>query len=495
VSKKNIHFLAALGILLVAAILISASSHTPAKFSNKPSSPAAGPLRIFSSNPRYFTIDGVHAVFLAGSHTWADFQDQGTPHPAAFDYTSYVNFLKSHEFNFTQLWTWWFPNGGPAHEGPIQFTAPPFPWARSGPGFADDGGPQFDFTKLDQNYFDRMRSRVIEAAQSGIYVSIYLFNGYEFQFDVNPHDGNPFEKTNNVNGIDCPRTCPTDNSQIPAQAWTYEKNYIHKVIDTVNDLDNVLYMTSNESGSPYSDTWEASVIAEVKSYEAGKPKQHPVGMGFQYTGGTDEKLYSSAADWVSPAYGGGGLNAPSDATGQCPVRTGNGGAINPASPNCKVVINDTDHDCGICGTQAWAWENFARGNNLLFMDAYLVQGFGNNPSRTWFFGRRTTLDPRWDPVRDAMRDILIYSKRIDLAHMTPQDAMSTSGYALADPGSQYLVYSTTNSFTLITVVGTYTFEWFNPSTHTTVQTGSMKVGNAQNFTAPFAGDAVLWLRK
>ena len=31
-------------------------------------------------------------------------------------------------------------------------------------------------------------------------------------------------------------------------------------MDTVNDLDNVLYEVSNEAGSPYSDSWQARVI-------------------------------------------------------------------------------------------------------------------------------------------------------------------------------------------------------------------------------------------
>jgi hypothetical protein len=340
-----------------------------------------------------------------------------------------------------------------------------------------------------------MRARIIQAGQNGIYVSIYLVNGYEFQFDINANDGNPFESTNNVNGIDCPGECPTDNAQITAQTWGFESAYLHKVIDTVNDLDNVLYMTSNESGSPYSDSWEASVIAEVKSYEATKPQQHPVGMGFQYMGGTDQKLYNSGADWVSPAYGGGGLNVPTDATGQCPVATGNGGPINTASQGCKVVVNDTDHDCGICGSQAWAWQNFTRGNSVLFMDPYEVNGFGNKPSGTCVNNQCTVLDPQWAPVRNAMGDIVAYGSKIDLVNMTPQDSLSTSGFVLANVGSQYLVYSGTNSFKLTTVAGTYSYEWFNPTTHAIAGTGFITVDTSQSFTAPFTGDAVLWLHK
>jgi hypothetical protein len=77
--------------------------------------------------------------------------------------------------------------------------------------------------------------------------------------------------------------------------------------------------------------------------------------------------------------------------------------------------------------------------------------------------------------------------------MTPRDSLSSSGFCLANPGSQYLVYSGSNSFTLTTVPGTYTFEWFNPSTHSVVQTGSVTVTTSKTFTAPFSGDAVLWL--
>src|SRR5215831_6417574 len=146
------------------------------------------------------------------------------------------------------------------------------------------------------------------------------------QFDGIPIDGNPFEIGNNVNSVSCGGICPSDNSQISAQAWSYEQVYLQKVIDTVNDLDNVMYEISNEAGSPYSDSWQASVISFVKSYEARKPKQHPVGMTFQYQGGTDVTLYKSQADWVSPS------------TTLPPETSGN-----------KVIINDTDHSyCWSC---------------------------------------------------------------------------------------------------------------------------------------------------
>jgi hypothetical protein len=58
-----------------------------------------------------------------------------------------------------------------------------------------------------------------------------------------------------------------------------------------------------------------------------------------------------------------------------------------------------------------------------------------------------------------------------------------------------LVYSPSGSFTLTTVAGTYTYEWFNPSTHQVVSTGSITVGSSQAFSSSFGGDAVLWLHQ
>ena len=242
-----------------------------------------GPLSVCTSNPRYFCDPTGKVVLLGGSHTWANLQNQGTPAPATFDYTGL-----DQPFCRTAA-TISFTSGNGASPMAVQpgssdsnHSGPNFVWVRVGPGTANDGGLQFDFTQLNQTYFDTMRSRIIQAGQSGMYVSIYLFNGYEWQFDVNSQDGNPFESGNNVNGVNCANTCPTDSRKFPRNVWTYEQNYLTKLIQTVNDLPNVLYAISNESPAPGSNSWQASVISYVNSAEAGLPNQHPVGMVFQY---------------------------------------------------------------------------------------------------------------------------------------------------------------------------------------------------------------------
>jgi hypothetical protein len=451
-----------------------------------PSAPASvsQPLQVLSSNTRYFTADGVHAILLAGSHTWSDgMEDRGTINPPlSFDFNGYMNFMVAHNFNWMRLWTSEMAQASTSDDPYEDIIGPPFKWLRASTCCANDGGNMFDFTQLNLNYFSRMRSRIIQAKQNGIYVSVMLFNGYMWQFDENGGDGNPFESGNNVNAIGCGEVCPSANAQIPSEAWSYEQSYLQQVVDTVNDLPNVMYEVSNEAGSPYSDSWQASVIGFVKQYEATKPFQHPVGMTFQYVGGIDTTLYNSQADWVSP-----GTRLPPDATGN------------------KVVINDTDHSffwtdmksAGQTAQMEWAWENFTHGSNLAFMDPYLVLW----PERNACTGSTadpnvcTRVDPYWDVIRNAMTDIRNYATKIDLANMTPQDSLSSSSFCLASTGSQYLVFSTTNSFALTLVAGTYRYEWFNPSSHTVGTTGSIEAGSSQTFTAPFSGPAVLWLHQ
>lgn len=335
---------------------------------------ASGPLRRNPANPLYFTDGSGKAIYLAGSHTWSNMLDRGTLHlpQVPFNYPAYMKWMVAHNFNFMRLWTAELPDSDNTNDVDENVVAPPYRWQRAGPGNANDGGLKFDLTKLDQRYFDRMRARTITAGQNGIYVAVQLFNGYELQFETNPIDGDPFRDSNNINGVDCPERCPTSASEITPEAWNVEKAYMRKAIDTMNDLDNVLYEVSNESGSPFSDTWQGNVISFVKQYEATKPKQHPVGMTFQYKGGSDLTLYRSDADWISP------------------------GSHVPPSDGTKVMINDTDHSYGPgdlkhdgpAAHRAWVWENFTSGNNVAFMDPYLVAW----PKRNFPEGK--TADPK-----------------------------------------------------------------------------------------------------
>ncbi|HLJ96773.1 MAG TPA: hypothetical protein VKU02_26605, partial [Gemmataceae bacterium] len=77
--------------------------------------PATGPLRVLKSNPRYFTDGSGKAIYLAGSHNWHNFQDNGhrlpesQDPPPIFDYDGYLDLLQKHNHNFFRLWRWEVP--------------------------------------------------------------------------------------------------------------------------------------------------------------------------------------------------------------------------------------------------------------------------------------------------------------------------------------------------------------------------------------------------
>ena len=324
-----------------------------------PSLAMSGPLRVSAQNPRYFTDASGRAILLSGSHTWTNFQDAGPGDPPpAFDFTAYLNFLTSHHHNFTELWRWEQVKFN-TETSTIYFYAPT-PYLRVGPGTALDGKPKFDLTQFDPAYFDRMRQRVIDLGQRGIYVSIMLFDGWSISNkggQNNAWPGHPFNKSNNINGIDGDLDHngegeETQTLQDPAVS-ALQDAYVRRVIDAVNDLDNVLYEVSNEStGGNAEVAWQQHIITLVKQYESGKPKQHPVGMTALFPNGNDADLFASTADFISPA-------APGNISDT------------PAATGAKVILHDTDHICGSCGGDGpWVWKSFTRGVSPVLMDAY-----------------------------------------------------------------------------------------------------------------------------
>jgi hypothetical protein len=471
-------------ILCVLVLVVACSCDSGTPLSHVRARTATGPLRVNPANPRYFIDANGKAIYLAGSHTWANLQDRGSANPprVTFDYSAYIRWMVAHNFNFMRLWTAELPNSSTPDDPYESVVGLPWKWSRTGPGFANDGAPKFDLARLDQNYFDRMRSRTIEAGENGIYVSVMLFNGFEWQFDSNPKDGNPFQGTNNINNVSCAAKCPTDHSLMPSAVWSYEQAYIRKVIDTVNDLDNVLYEVSNEAGSPYSDSWQASVIHYVKEYEATKPKQHPVGMTFQWMGGSDFTLSNSAADWISPD------------------------ARFPVGNIAKVIIDDTDHSYGWsdlkrdgkAAQRSWVWKNFTLGNNVAFMDPYLVVWPRRNSPGGRTADRHIGVRPDnyWDDIRNAMGSTLTYANRMNLVAMKPKPSLSSTRYCLANPGVEYLVYQPSEgSFGVDLPAGTYQYEWLDPATNNIASSGTLSVpSGTYSFTPPFRGDAVLYLR-
>jgi len=445
-------------------------------------------LQVSASNPRYF-VDGLHnTIYLTGVHNWQNNKDgwgvPGSCPPPRFDWTGYLNYVQNHRYNWIRLWTWELPTSASEPSPGSTECHLPLPFLRAGPGYATDGQLKFDLTQFDQSFFDRLRQRVIDAGKARVYVSIMLFDGFGLEFQRVATDGYWFTKANNIQGIDDGYTTGTSgyNSQTLSNSaiTQIQDTYVKKVIDTVNDLPNVLYEIANEAGS-YSTTWQEHMISLIHTYEATKAYRHPVGFSCQYTGGSDSTYFGSQADYVEPCYSGYGWPVTETSTGN------------------KVVIDDTDHSWPWRSIQSattsdaiamrqWVWENFTRGANTTFMDPYLVTW----PTRNNPVG--TSLDPYWNTIRTALSQTATYAKQLDLANMTPQNALCSTTFCLASPGHQYLVYSPSGgSFTVTLAPGTYNYQWFNPAANVVAAGGTVVASGAMTFNPPFSGDAVLVL--
>jgi hypothetical protein len=225
-------------------------------------------------------------------------------------------------------------------------------------------------------------------------------------------------------------------------------------------------------------------------------------MTVEYPGGDNADLFASPADWISPNDDGGYKDNP------------------PPADGSKVVISDTDHLWGIGGNREWVWKTFTRGHNLIYMDCYntiFCSEFGLDPN-----------DPIIVSLRRNMGYTLTYAKRMNLVNMMPYGELASSGYALANPatsGAEYLVYLPEdrridtllkkigveiwdrinpilqiigvpgNSVTvdLSGASGELLVEWFNPNIGVIIDGGNTNGGAIRSFTAPFRGDAVLYI--
>jgi hypothetical protein len=453
-----------------------------------------GPLQVCKENPRYFCDNQGNPVYLTGSHTWNNLKDMGSSDPPhKFEYEGYLDYLAEQSHNFFRLWAWDY-TVFTAHD--LTGYVGPHAWVRTGPGEALDGKPKFDLTKFEQAFFDRMRSRVQLAREKGIYASVMLFEGWTLHEGQDPWKwaGHPFHKDNNINGIDgdpeqTGRGLAIQTMGIP-EIVKLEEEYVLKVIDTVNGLDNVLYEIVNESG-PYSTEWQYHLIDLIHEYEKGKPQQHPVGMTFQFGGhdenapkGKNEDLFNSPAEWISPNPDGGYREDP------------------PAVDGKKVILNDTDHLWGLGGNQAWVWMSFCRGSNPIFMDPFTsVKRIGpdGEPHKFMSFLDNTfPLDTEWDPIRLNMGYTRQYADKMDLRKCVPQNNLASSGYCLADPDTEYLVYLPEGeklTVDLSALSGAAVAEWLDPDTNKTTTGEMLQGGEKATLANPFTGDAVLYLRK
>jgi hypothetical protein len=183
-------------------------------------------------------------------------------------------------------------------------------------------------------------------------------------------------------------------------------------------------------------------------------------------------LFQSDADWISPG------SDVGDYRGENSGPTPNDGK--------KVIVSDTDHLWGIGGSPLWVWKSFMRGMNILYMDVPFSRV--GAPSRTH------------DPVRQAMGDVLSFSRRLPLAHMVPSLTTCSTGFGMLDPGNEYVCLAPAGSAFTLDLSATpgidYSGEWIDISAPKRFPAPPVVSGGGKtSFSCPSPVDAcVLHLR-
>ena len=447
---------------------------------------AANVLRLHPENPRYFADGSGRAVYLGGHQSFVDLQDNSFNKEFIWnsqrilDWDEYIKFMKANNFNYLRNWIIWSTGSGTmaSVNNAIAF---PMPYKRvPGHDKAKDGMDKFDLTQFDDVFFQRLRERCQSLQDAGIYVSIMLFEVYGFlggEAVGDPKqtlwDGNVFNKANNINGIHVDydgngngiEFFYTDDEAV----LKLQKDYVKKVIDTVNHLDNVFFEVANELYAPQ---WQYEMIEFIKSYDKTKPKQHLVLIsagGRTRTGawkqmGSDALVngpvdcYAVAGSWQSRRY------AQKDP---------------PANNSGKPGIVDMDHVSPGSNDVGFVWSAFTGGYHFNLYD---------KP-----FESPDAESPEWQRVRHNVGKAVEYAARLDLANIAPRDDLASTGFCLAKPGSQYVVYQPgSGSFTVSGLQPdvSYHYELYSPGQHKVVAEGLCKPsGSTESFG--LVGEAVV----
>jgi len=451
----------------------------------------AGVLRVHPDNPRYFTDGSGKAIYLGGHQIFVDLQDNSfnkefvRNRRRTLDWSEYLDFLKQYNLNYLRNWVIWSTGSGSM--APLNNAiASPMPYKRGeGQGKANDGGDKFDLRRLDDEFFRRMRQRCGDLQDRGVYVSIMLFEVYGFlggEACGSPKqtlwDGNVFNKANNVNGIHVDYDGDglgieffyTDDPHI----LKLQQDYVRKVIDAVNDLDNVMYEIANELYAPQ---WQYRMVQFIENYEGTKPKQHLVmisGGGRTISGSwklmEKKEIIDSPADCLAVS---GGWDS-----GRYTQKNP------PANDSGKPAIVDMDHVSPGSADLGYVWTAFTRGYHFNLYDAP--------------FESPDAEGPQWQAARHNVGKAVYYARRCGLVNMNPRGDLASTGFCLANPGVEYIVYAPGGSpFSVsgLQAGGSYYYEWYDPEENKVIASAQTKPENTVETFTPPNQSIVLYLRR
>lgn len=414
-----------------------------------------------TTNPHYFQTAQGLPVVLVGDYTWGTFSG------VAYDFNAMFDTLRANGLNFARVWLWWGCEEFPEQYDGVHFNA----YLRTGPATANDGKLKYDLAKFNPGSFQRLRNVCKAATDHGVFLQLTLFDAwmtkheelwrlhaYHRDNNINGVDGDP---ANTANGTDGQRGfCSMGNPKV----LETQKALVRKVVDTVNEFDNIFFEIANENY--YNAEWERHLCEFIHECEKTKPKQHlamPLDLPNHDHGGIKtwdvQRLHAAmvkARALNQPLiFDSDGIGSPEDAT----VRKA-------------------------------AWTAFVSGGHVDYLDPSLQPGGLHKGD---FKGSQR------ESLRQQLGYLAGFMKQVRFWEMQPRDAMVRAGeaFVFGSPGEivAYLPKGGKVTLNLGGLQGPLTARWFDPRKGEWGKAFEAKSAQESEFSAPSEEDWVLHLRK
>jgi len=398
----------------------------------------AEPIKLNPDNPHYYLFNGKPTILITSAEHYGGVVN------GDFDYVAYFDALKAYGMNYTRIYPGFlFEPMGKFMKGNTLGAKPSslvLPWARSNtPGYPL-GGNLFDLDKWDPAFFKRLRDFVAKAAARGIVVEIAFYNA---QYgDTWPMS--PLYYENNIQGEG---RCDYEDAQTlqHADVVRREDDYVRKIIQEVNDFDNVILEICDEpylTGTPIelAGPWIAHNVEVIKKAESTLPKKHliaqqiegPMGGPCDFTGHPDVSVIVTQYAWEGSHEQMGGLMA----------------LDYEYNKNKPIDFNETDYyptwyqGDRIAASRVEAWEFVA----------------GGGGSFNQLNGLYTVRDPGAKTEENAqllraLKSLHDFMYSFDFLRMHPDKTfiqrglpLGTYARGMSDPGKQYAYYHHHSTF-------------------------------------------------
>ena len=454
------------------------------------------PIRAHPDNPHYYLFRGQPTVLVTSAEHY------GAVINRAFDYTAYLDALKSHGLNYTRI----YPAAFVEPEGAFRLenTLAPKPgdliqpWARSQtPGYRS-GGNRFDLDRWDPEYFRRLKDFLAQADERDIIVEVCFFNAQ----NKGSWPMSPLYWKNNIQ----PDEHVDDNNEVqtlrhPALLRRQDA-FVSRIVQEVNSFDNVILEICDEPfsyGTPraLAGPWIGHLVDVVHRTESKLPKKHLLGQQVQgaiggpidFTSHPEVSVIVTQYMWLTPDEQVGGLKALDELYDR----------------NKPIDLNETGYyplDSWYEGDKAGdvrveAWEFMAGGGSSF-----------NNLNGVFTVSDPAGRAPANQPVLTTMRALKQFIESFDYMKMRPDRSFVVSETpagahyrGMSQRGEQYALYHHHSELkpyvykvtpgeyeerlTLDLPAGTYRADWVNPSNGTVLGTETFtNPGGRHLVTAP-----------